>query len=50
MTVHSVAGGDALRYDAVFDLPWVYVWMNRRIRLQEFIFNKRLNDIKIKKR
>lgn len=47
--VHSLAGGDPLKYEAVFELPWATVLTARVIRLEEYLFNKKLNDIRSEK-
>jgi hypothetical protein len=47
--VHSLAGGDPLKYEAVWELPWATVHTARVIKLEEYLFNKRLNEIRSEK-
>lgn len=44
-TIHSLANGDPLKYEEVFELPVSYAFLNRRIKLQEYHFNKKMNEI-----
>lgn len=44
--VHMLAGGDPLKYQDVFQLSWADAFMARRIKLQEYMLTKNLEDRK----
>ena len=48
LTLYALADGDATKYEAVYQLPWAYVHINRRDNLHINKYMKRLSDIRNK--